>query len=106
MVEQRARSRVKLGLIMAEIIKQADLKADPDKVREMIEKMASSYEDAAAVVKYYYDNPEQLQQVEALCLEDEAVNWIAEKAKISEKSVSFDALMNPVQTEAEAEASS
>ncbi|MGR8920396.1 MAG: trigger factor [Gammaproteobacteria bacterium] len=106
MVQQRATSRVKLGLIMAEIIKQAELKADPDKVRGMIEKMASSYEDAAAVVKYYYDNPEQLQQVEALCLEDEAVNWVAEKARITEKTVSFDALMNPVQTATEAEASS
>jgi trigger factor len=105
-VRERARSRVKGGLLMAEIIKQGGLRADPDKVRQMIENMASSYQDAAAVVKWYYDNPEQLQQVEAHCLEEEAVNWVAARAQISEQSISFDALMNPVQTDDKVEASS
>lgn len=105
-LKQRAENRVKLGLIMAEIIKTADLKADPEKVREMIENMASSYEDPAAVVKYYYDHPEQLQQVEGTCLEEEAVNWIAERAILTETRISFDALMDPVQTDNTAEASS
>jgi trigger factor len=105
-LEERAKNRVKLGLIMAEIIKTADLKAQPEKVREMIEKMASSYEDPAAVVKYYYDHPEQLQQVEGMCLEDAAVNWIAAGAKLTKKTISFDALMDPVQTDNTAEASS
>ncbi len=98
-LQQRAENRVKLGLIMAEIIKTAELMAPPEKVREMIENMASSYEDPAAVVKYYYDNPEQLKQVEGQCLEDEAVTWIASQAKITETSLSFDALMEPVQTD-------
>lgn len=105
-VRERARERVKVGLLMAEIIKAAEIKPRPEKVREMIENMASSYEDPAAVVKYYYDNPEQLQQVEALVLEEEAVNWIASQAKRSQTSVSFDALMDPVQTETQAEAAS
>ncbi len=104
-VRQRAAGRVKVGLIMAEIIKQGELKADADAVRQMIEKMASSYEDSAAVVKWYYDNPEQLRQVEALCLEEVAINWVAEKARISTESISFDALMNPVQTATDVEAS-
>lgn len=103
-VRVRAKGRVKLGLIMAEIVKQAELVANPDKVRQMIENMASSYEDSAAVVKWYYDNPEQLQQVEALCLEEDAVNWIAEQAKITEVPMAFDALMNPVQTGQQVEA--
>ena len=105
-IKQRAENRVKLGLIMAEIIKTAELKAPPEKVREMIEKMASSYEDPAAVVKYYYDHPEQLQQVEGTCLEEEAVNWIAERAILTETRISFDALMDPVQTDNTAEAGS
>ena len=105
-LKHRAENRVKLGLIMAEIIKTADLKAHPEKVREMIENMASSYEDPAAVVKYYYDHPEQLQQVEGTCLEEEAVNWIAERAILTETRISFDALMDPVQTDNTAEASS
>jgi trigger factor len=105
-VRARAENRVKLGLIMAEIIKKAELTANPDNVRETIESMASSYEDPSAVVKWYYDNPEQLQQIEASCLEEEVVNWVAEQATVSDESVSFDALMNPVQTDDKVEASS
>lgn len=105
-VRGRAENRVKLGLIMAEIIKKAELTANPDKVRETIESMASSYEDPSAVVKWYYDNPEQLQQIEASCLEEEVVNWVADQATVSDESVSFDALMNPVQTDDKVEASS
>ncbi len=105
-VRTRAENRVKLGLIMAEIIKKAELTANPDKVRETIEGMASSYEDPSAVVKWYYDNPEQLQQIEASCLEEEVVNWVAQQAAVSDESLSFDALMNPVQTDDKVEASS
>lgn len=105
-VRDQAEKRVKLGLLMAEIIKTSELKADPDKVREKIEAMAAGYEDAAAVVKYYYDNPEHLQQVESLVLEEQAVNWIADQATVTETPISFDALMNPVQTDDNAEASS
>ena len=98
-VKARAINRVKLGLIMAEIIRKAELRADPQKVRSMIEGMATSFEDPAAVVKWYYDNPEQLSQVESLCLEDEAVTWIVERATVHDVSLSFDALMDTVQTE-------
>ncbi len=104
-VQAQAHKRVKLGLVMAEIVKQAQLKADPAKVRETIEGMAASYEDPSAVVKWYYENPQQLQQIEGMCLEDEAVNWIASRAQLSEQAVTFDALMNPVQTDTTTEAS-
>ena len=104
-VQAQAHKRVKLGLVMAEIVKQAQLKADPAKVHQTIEGMAASYEDPAAVVKWYYENPQQLQQIEGMCLEDEAVNWIAGRAQLSEQAVSFDALMNPVQTDNTTEAS-
>ena len=72
---------------------------------QTIEGMAASYEDPAAVVKWYYENPQQLQQIEGMCLEDEAVNWIASRAQLSEQAVTFDALMNPVQTDNTTEAS-
>lgn len=104
-VQAQAHKRVKLGLVMAEIVKQAQLKADPAKVHQTIEGMAASYEDPAAVVKWYYENPQQLQQIEGMCLEDEAVNWIASRAQLSEQAVTFDALMNPVQTDNTTEAS-
>ena len=83
---------------MAEMIKSAELKADPAKVRETIETMAASYEDSAAVVKWYYDDPQRLQEIEAMCLEEAAVDWIAEKAQIKDVTVAFDDLMNPGQT--------
>ena len=105
-VQSRATERVKLGLLMAEIIKQGEITADADKGREMIENMACSYEDSATVVKWYYDNPEQVQQIEALCLENEAVEWIAGQASHTEVIVTFDALVNPVQTDDNPEASS
>jgi len=105
-LQAQAEHRVKLGLIMAEIVKRAGLRADPVKVRQTLEQMAASYEDPAAVVKWYYDNPQQLQQIEGLCLEDEVVNWIAQRAQLTTESVSFDALMNPGQTDTQPEASS
>jgi trigger factor len=102
-IEPQARKRVKLGLIMAEMIKQAEIRADPAKVRAAIERMAASYEDPAAVVKWHYEDPQRLQEVEAMCLEDAAVNWIADRAKVGEAAVSFDDLMNPGQTEQNAD---
>ena len=105
-VRERAINRVKLGLLMAEIIKVAALRADPTKIRQKLEGMASSYEDPAAVMKWYYENPQQLQQIEGMCLEDEAVNWIVGRAKVTATAIAFDALMNPVQTGNKAEASS
>lgn len=96
--EEPAQKRVKLGLLMAEMIKSAGITADPAKVRGLVESMASSYEDSAAVVKWYYEDPQRLHEIEAMCLEDEAVTWIAERAPVSEVPISFDDLMNPGQT--------
>lgn len=96
---EAASKRVKLGLLMAEMVKEAEIKPDPAKVRETIEGMAASYEDSAAVVKWYYDDPQRLQEIEAMCLEEEAVNWLVDKAKTTEVKISFDDLMNPGQTD-------
>ena len=97
--EEPAKKRVKLGLLRAEMIKDAGIVADPARVRGLVESMASSYEDSAAVVKWYYEDPQRLQEIEAMCLEDEAVTWIAERAQVNEVSISFDDLMNPGQTD-------
>lgn len=99
MFQKPAEKRVKLGLLMAEMIKTAGITADPAKVRETIESMAASYEDSAAVMKWYYEEPQRLQEIEAMCLEDEAVSWIVGRAEVSEVPISFDDLMNPVQTD-------
>jgi trigger factor len=95
-----AQRRVALQLIFAEIVKQNELKVDPGKVREMIEKMASGYEDPSAVINWYYSDQKNLAEVEALALEDNIVDWVMEHAKVSDKPYTFDELMNKGQTEA------
>lgn len=95
-----AKNRVKLGLVMAEMIKVAEIAADPNKVRAMIESLAAGYEDPSEVLKWYYSDPRRLREIEALCLEDEAVKWIASRARANPVTISFDDLMNPGQTAA------
>ena len=97
-LEEEGEKRVRAGLIMGEIIKDADLKASPDKVQKAIEDIAASYEDSEAVKKWYYENQQQLQMIESQCLEQEVLNWVAEQVEVTEKIVSFDDLMDPMQT--------
>ena len=91
--QEDASRRVKLGLLLGEIIKQQDLKADADKVKAMIEQMSSSYEQPEQVVNYYYENPQMLQSIESVVVEDQAVEWVMSQAKVIESKVSFDELM-------------
>lgn len=97
-VRERASGSVKMGLLMAEIIKRQELKAEPGKVKEMIENMSAGYEDSEAVTKWYYENPEHMKQIEGACLEEAVVEWLASQANVVDETISFDALMNPVQT--------
>ncbi len=90
--DQAAR-RVKLGLIMAEAVKANELHAKPEQIRALVEDFAQSYEDPQEVISWYYSQPQQLQQAEALVVEDNVVEWVLSKAKASEKEVSFDELM-------------
>ncbi len=99
--EAPASKRVKLGLLMAEIIKQAGITAQPAKVRARVEMLAGSYEQPEALVKWYYEDPRRLQEIEGVVLEEEAVRWVSERAQVAPVSISFDDLMNPRQTAAE-----
>jgi trigger factor len=89
---------------MAEIIKQAGIAAQPAKVRARVEAMAASYEQPEALVKWYYEDPHRLQEIEGLVLEEEAVKWVADRAQVTPVSITFDDLMNPRQTEIDAKA--
>ena len=99
MFEEQAKRRVALGLLLAECIKQGGLKADPDKVRARVNSLAGGYEDPEAVVRWYYEEPQRLQDFETLVLEDEVINWVLGQAKVESESTTFDDLMNPRQTE-------
>lgn len=90
---EQAERRVKLGLIMAELVKANELFAKPDQIRSVVDEMAQSYEDPAELVRWYYSQPDRLSQVEAVVIEDNVVAWALGQAQTSDKAVSFDELM-------------
>jgi len=94
-----AERRVRLGLVVAEVIKDAELKADADKVREYVENLAASYQEPQQVVDYYYDNRELLQNVEGLVLEQAVTDWVVARAKVSDVQTAFKDVMNPAPSE-------
>jgi trigger factor len=97
--EEQARRRVALGLILSEIIQQNNIKVTPARLRETVERLAASYERPDDVVKYYYSDKQRLAELENVTLEEMAVEWLLEQASVTDKTTSFDALMNPGQTE-------
>jgi trigger factor len=90
--DQAAR-RVKLGLVVGEIITKNSLQKDQQKVNDMLEKMASTYEDPQAFVEYYRSNEQAMQAVEAAVMEEMIVDWVLEKAKVSDEEMGFSELM-------------
>ncbi|HWN29823.1 MAG TPA: trigger factor, partial [Burkholderiales bacterium] len=94
--QERAKRRVNLGLIIAELIKIHDLRPKPEQVRIIVEEHAQSYEHPDQVVKWYYSSPERLNDIEAMVLEDNVVEWVMKQAKVEDKPMSFDELMGNV----------
>lgn len=92
--EQAAR-RVKLGLILGEVIQQQNLQADAVKVKEAIEEMASTYESPEEVVKWYYSNQDQLAAVESSVLEDQVFDHIIDQAQVGDKTVDYQEVIKP-----------
>jgi len=90
----RAYRRVKLGILMSELISQNKLQPDSDKVRATLENLASTYEDPAAVVQWFYSEPKNLREVEASVLEDQAVDWILERVEVTENTLNFTEVMD------------
>ena len=88
-----ARRRVALGLLINRIIENHQLKVDSARVRAAVEELALSYEDSAEVVNWYYSNRDQLAQVQSMVMEDQVVDLILEKAKVTERNIGFKELM-------------
>jgi trigger factor len=89
MFREKAERRVKLGLVLAELIQTFELKADPDALRAAVEEIASTYQDPEEVVNWYYGNQEQLAAVESKVLEDAVVEKLLESADETEKACSY-----------------
>jgi trigger factor len=85
--------RVKLGLVMAELVNAKDLHAKPEQVRTIVEEYSQTFEDPKEVVRWYYSQPQRLAEAEALALENNVVDWMLANAKVTDKPVSFDELM-------------
>jgi trigger factor len=89
-----ARRRVALGLLLNDVIRKGNLVVDRARVNERLDEMVSAYGDAGAMKRAYLQNAEAMRQVESLALEDQAVDWILEHAKVREVPSTFKELMN------------
>ena len=95
--EEQAKRRVVLGLIVAEVVKKTELKPDENRVRELIEEMASAYQEPQQVVAWYLKNEQQLNEVRSVVLEEQVVDTVLQKAKVTDKAVSYEEAVKPVE---------
>jgi len=91
---EAAEKRVRLGLLLRQVIADKDLKADESLVRERVEEMCASYENSNEMVEMYMSNPQVRQQVEPMVVEQLAVDWLLENGKVKSKKISFKDYMN------------
>ncbi|MGV3499188.1 MAG: trigger factor [Hydrogenophaga sp.] len=96
-VRPQAERRVRLGLVVAELVRANGLEAKPDQIKQHIEELAASYERPADVVRWYYGDNRRLAEVEAIVIENNVTEYILSKAKTVEKTVAFDELMGQQQ---------
>jgi trigger factor len=89
----QAEKRVRMGLVVAELVRSHELHATAEQIKAHIEELASSYEKPADVVKWYYSDMSRLGEVEAIVIENNVTDFILAKAKVTDKAVSFDELM-------------
>ena len=94
---EQAKRRVLLGLIIAEMVKQFELKPDDARVRELIEEMAAAYQEPEQVVKWYYQNEQQLNEVRSVVLEEQVVDTVLKQAKVTDKHVSYEDAVKPAE---------
>jgi len=91
--EETAKRRVALGLVIGELARAENLQPKPAEVRALVEREAASYESPAEVVKWFYMQPQRLQEMEGVALEANVVKWVLSKAKVVDKAIPFDELM-------------
>ncbi len=95
--QEQANKRVSLGLLVGEVIRMNEIKADVEKVREKVKEMAKAYPNADQIVEMYYQNENLINQIESLVLEEQAIAKLLENAKIQEKPLNYEAFVEWVQ---------
>lgn len=96
-VRPQAERRVRLGLVVAELVRANGLEAKPEQIKQHIEELAASYERPADVVRWYYGDNRRLAEVEAIVIENNVTDFVLSKAKTVEKQLAFDELMGQQQ---------
>ncbi len=92
---EQARRRVKLGLIVAELIKAAQIRLDEERTRARIAEIAAGYEQPDEVVRYYLSNEDALNGVQGSVMEDQVVDHILAKAQVTDETLSYTAALQP-----------
>lgn len=100
--EGPVRRRIALDLIVAEIVREHRIELDHARVRARVEMIASTYQDPARILDWYYSDRDRLSGIESLVFEDQVVDWILERARVTDEPTSFDRILNPGQTDAAA----
>ncbi|MES2948775.1 MAG: trigger factor [Pseudomonadota bacterium] len=89
----QAERRVRLGLVVAELVRANALNAKPEQIKTHIDELAASYEKPADVVRWYYGDNRRMAEVEGIVIENNVTEFVLSKAKVSEKAITFDELM-------------
>lgn len=90
---ERAQERVRLGLILAEVVKRHDLSAKNEQIKAMVVSHAQNFEHPEDVVKWHFSDPSRLQEVKNMAVEENVVAWVMGVAKTVDKEVDFNELM-------------
>ncbi|MDO5086129.1 MAG: trigger factor [Comamonadaceae bacterium] len=93
MFRPQAEHRVRVGLVLAELVRAHNLQATPEQVKAQVQELAASYERPEDVVRWYYGDNRRLAEVEGLVLENNVTDYVMANAKVTEKKLSFDELM-------------
>ena len=99
MYKEQAERRVKLGLLLSEVVSQQDIKASDEDVRAYVEEMAAPYQKPQEVIDYYYADKKRLAEAESMVIERKIVDWVIDQAKITDKKMSVTELMQSAQAE-------
>ncbi|MBQ0131214.1 MAG: trigger factor [Comamonas sp.] len=89
----QAERRVRLGLVVAELVKVNKLEATPEQLKAHVDELAASYEKPEDVTRWYFGDRQRLAEVEAVVIENNVTEFVLSKAKVSDKAVSFEELM-------------
>ena len=98
-LEAPVRRRIALELVVAEIVREHRIELDHARVRARVEILASTYQEPAQVLDWYYSDRSRLAPIESFVFEEQVVEWVLEHARVTDEPTSFDRILNPGQTD-------